>query len=76
MVGQEVCLRQGIQLIENIDIPLSRLPALLVKFRNYLNVEGRIVFSLDHLRYVATRKSIFIGAKGWVGKARYLFRRL
>ena len=44
MVGQEVCLRPGIQLIEKIDIPLSRLPALLVKFKNYLNVEGRIVF--------------------------------
>jgi hypothetical protein len=48
--------------LKTLNIPLSRLPALFVKLRDYLNVEGRIVFSLDHLRYAAARKPILIDA--------------
>lgn len=58
--------------LKTLNIPVS---SLLVKLWDYSNVEGRVVFSLDHLHYVATRKSTFIGAKRWVGKARYLLSR-
>ena len=49
--------------------------SLHVKLWDYSNVEGRIVCSLDHSCYVAFRTLTFIGAKGWVGKVRYLLRR-
>ena len=34
------------------------------------------MFLLDHSRYEAVSKSTLIGPKGWVGKVRYLLRRL